>query len=264
MAFGAQLEDFLMQQCESLAACEFANGNDNDLGAVLNRYLRAVEAAADTEMLTSILLLEGNSLRHGAAPRLPPEYCSAIDGIEIGPKAGSCGTAAHLGHAIYVTDIASDPLWADWRDLALEHGLSACWSTPILGDTQTVLGTFAIYHLTPRSPTREEVRAIDTITEHVARAIAWSRGTETPSAEQVKADAPSAPFLRLVEGTGANRLSAQEIKRDFDALIDAIDAVLARLVTFDPDSLYIRPLERAKAAAEKGKAIAQRQLSTSA
>jgi GAF domain-containing protein len=259
MAFAAQLEGFL-KQCETLAACEFANGNDNDLGAVLNRYLLAVEAAADTEMLTSILLLDGKSLRHGAAPRLPAEYCSAVDGIEIGPKAGSCGTAAHVGHAIYVTDIATDPLWADWRDLALEHGLRACWSTPILDDTQTVIATFAIYHLTPRAPTSEEVRAIDTITEHVARAIAWSRATEAASAEEIKADAPSAPSLRLVGGADVDLPSAQELKGSFDVLVDAIDVELAKLVTLDPYSLYIRPLQRAKAAAEKGKALAQRHL----
>ena len=91
MAFAAQLEGFL-KQCETLAACEFANGNDKNFGECLTAILLAVEAAADTEMLTSILLLDGKSLRHGAAPRLPAEYCSAVDGIEIGPKAGSCGT----------------------------------------------------------------------------------------------------------------------------------------------------------------------------
>jgi hypothetical protein len=260
MTFAAQLEGFL-RQCETLAVCEFANGNDNDLGAVLDRYLRAVEAAADTEMLTSILLLDGNCLRHGAAPRLPGEYCSAVDGVEIGPNTGSCGTAAHLGHAIYVTDIASDPLWTDWRDLALGHGLRACWSTPIFDDKQTVLATFAIYHLTPRAPTREEVRAIEKITEHVARAIAWSRGAQPPSNDQVRPSARSAPSLKLVAGADADLLNARELKGSFDALVDAIDAVLDKLDTVDPDSPYIRPLRRAKVAAEKGKAIAERHLS---
>ena len=260
MGFALQLEGFL-EQCDSIAAREFADNNDNDLGKILNRYLLAVEAAADTEMLTSILLLDGNCLRHGAAPRLPAEYCKAVDGVEIGPNAGSCGTAAHLGHAIYVTDIATDPLWADWRDLALQNGLRACWSTPIFDDRQTVLATFAIYHRTPRAPTSGEVRAIDTITEHVARAISWSRGAQIPSAEVVKTKPPSAPHLKLVVGADADTPSAHDVYRDFEALVGAIDAVLAKLVTNDPDSFYIRPLERAKTAAEKGRAVAQRQLS---
>ena len=99
-------------------------------------------------MLTSILLLEGSTLRHGAAPNLPPAYCSAIDGSEIGPREGSCGTAAFFGRPVYVTDIDTDPLWADYRELALAHGLRACWSTPIFNDQAAVIGTFAIY----RSP----------------------------------------------------------------------------------------------------------------
>src|SRR3954463_6887985 len=124
MAFAAQLEESLRLR-ESVVPGELANGDS--LGAVLSRYLVPVADAADTDMLTSILLLDGNQLRHGAAPNLPTAYCSAIDGAEIGPGAGSCGTAAYCGHPIYVSDIASDPLWADYRHVALDHGLRACW-----------------------------------------------------------------------------------------------------------------------------------------
>jgi len=84
--------------------------------------------------LSSILLLDPktNHLRHGAAPSLPASYTEAIDGAAIGPSAGSCGTAAYRAEPVIVSDIANDPLWADYRDLALAHGLRACWSTPIL------------------------------------------------------------------------------------------------------------------------------------
>ena len=146
----------------------------------------AVEASAETDLLTSILLLDadGRRLRHAAAPSLPKSYCDAIDGGEIGPEAGSCGTAAFLGHAVYVTDIATDQLWKDYRDIALEHGLRACWSTPICDGAGSVLGTFAVYHLSPRSPTRDEVDAIRLITGHVAQAIICSRnGGEGTMAE---------------------------------------------------------------------------------
>ena len=70
-------------------------------------------------------------VRHGAAPSLNETFIRAIDGQPIGPKAGSCGTAAYRKEPVYVTDIASDPLWEDYRDIALAHGLRACWSTPI-------------------------------------------------------------------------------------------------------------------------------------
>jgi hypothetical protein len=258
MAFALQLEASLRNR-ESLAPHELANGDGVD--AVLSRYLLAIEAAADTDMLTSILLLDGNKLRHGAAPSLPLTYCSAIDGIEIGPKAGSCGTAAYCGHPIYVTDIATDALWDDYRDLALEHGLCACWSTPIFDEKQTIVGTFAIYHLTPRSPTRDEVRAIETITEHVARAITWSIGAQEPSVEEFHVTVPVRPPLRLVVGASENQLSVLKIISDFDALIEAIDKVLANAAVSEPESAYISSLRRAKATAEKGKALAQRHAS---
>src|SRR6202007_2448701 len=97
-----------------------------------------------------------NRLRHGAGPSLPTKYAEAIDGAVIGPSVGSCGTAAYRAEPVIVSDIATDPLWADFRDLASAHELRACWSTPILSSAGKVLGTFAIYYREPRSPSSEE------------------------------------------------------------------------------------------------------------
>jgi GAF domain-containing protein len=147
------------------------------LESVLDRYLLEVEDAADSDIQTSILLLdnERRCLLHGAAPSLPKAYCDAIHGIEIGPSVGSCGTAVYVGHSIFVTDIATDPLWENFRDLALEHDLRSCWSTPIRSDDEEVIGTFAIYHSTARAPTEDEILAIKGISGHVARALATFR-----------------------------------------------------------------------------------------
>ncbi|RYF38050.1 MAG: GAF domain-containing protein, partial [Comamonadaceae bacterium] len=102
------------------------------LHEVLEVLVHTAESQSSVSFLCSILLLDedGKHLRHGAAPSLPDAYNAAIDGIAIGPAVGSCGTAAHFGHSIYVTDIARDPLWVNFKDLALQHGLRACWSTP--------------------------------------------------------------------------------------------------------------------------------------
>lgn len=114
-------------------------------------------------MMCSILLLDadGRHLRHGAAPSLPTDYINAIDGMEIGPSVGSCGTAAHTGRTVIVSDIATDPLWADFKELALSHGLRACWSVPILGEGGRVLGTYAMYYQEPRAPQPEELAAYE-------------------------------------------------------------------------------------------------------
>ncbi len=147
------------------------------LSEILDGLLRAVEAVSGDDTLTSILLLDpdGTHLLHGAAPSLPQAYNAAIHGVEIGPKVGSCGTAAYLGHPVYVTDIAGDPLWANFKDLAAEHGLRACWSTPIEGADGKLLGTFAVYHRTPRSPTRDELDAINLVSRSAAAAIQRQR-----------------------------------------------------------------------------------------
>ncbi len=147
------------------------------LGQILELLLAAVELQFEGAMLASILLLDakGERLRHGGAPSLPKDYCSAIDGLKIGPNVGSCGTAAYLGHPVYVTDIRSDPLWTDFRDLAGAHDLRACWSTPINGSDGKILGTFAIYYRTPRSPTTDELEAIKHVISTAAEAIERAR-----------------------------------------------------------------------------------------
>jgi PAS domain S-box-containing protein len=124
------------------------------LPATLDALLRFLEAQSPG-MLCSILLLDadGGHVRHGAAPSLPAAFTRAIDGEPIGPVAGSCGTAAWRREAVFVADIATDPLWAGYRDVALGFGLRACWSTPICDAQERVLGTFAIYYREPGLPT---------------------------------------------------------------------------------------------------------------
>src|ERR1700687_2271437 len=118
------------------------------------------------------------SARRGAAHGLPITYTQAIDGAVIGPSAGSCGTAAYRAEPVIVSDIATDPLWADYRDLASAHGLRACWSTPILSSAGRVLGTFAIYYREPRSPTPQEQNLIEQITHLASIAIERERAEE--------------------------------------------------------------------------------------
>jgi PAS domain S-box-containing protein len=54
---------------------------------------------------------------------------------------------------VIVEDIATDPLWVTYRDFALSFGLRSCWSVPIVGVGDAVLGTFALYDKVPRKPT---------------------------------------------------------------------------------------------------------------
>lgn len=196
MPFGAGLRQSLqVRDCE--AVTEFMRGDS--LEDVLDRHLLAVEEAAESELLTSVLLVsrDGKRLSHGAAPNLAQSYREAIDGCEIGPSAGSCGTAAYLGRPIYVSDIANDALWNDYRHLALPLGLLSCWSTPIRSPDGSLIGTFAIYHRTIGDPSRDELEAIEMITGSVAQAIMSARDGEIFNAP-VAGYAGTPPRLRLV------------------------------------------------------------------
>jgi len=146
---------------------------------ILDALCRLVEELA-TGSLSSILLLEAdtNRLWHGAASSLPRPYVDAIDGSVIGPTTGSCGTAAYRAEPVIVSDIATDPLWADYRDLALAHGLRACWSTPILSSEGRVFGTFAVYYREPRSPTPQDHGVIEQITHLASIAIEREQAEE--------------------------------------------------------------------------------------
>ena len=142
------------------------------LPEILSTLVCMIEAQSPG-MLCSVLLLspDGNHIQHGAAPNLPEHYVKAVDGAPIGPKIGSCGTAMYRGERVVVTDILTDPLWEDYRELARGTGLRACWSTPILSRRGKVLGSFAMYYTEPQAPSGEEARLTEVATRLAAKAI---------------------------------------------------------------------------------------------
>jgi len=151
------------------------------LPSILTQLVRVAEQQGSAGLLASILLLDddGIHLRHGAAPSLPDTYNRAIDGVEIGPSVGSCGTAAYRREPVVVSDIATDPLWASFKDLAMEHGLRACWSTPVMSSRGQVLATFALYYRKPTLPGPDDRSVIQMLTRTCALAIEHKRAERT-------------------------------------------------------------------------------------
>src|SRR5271154_1598240 len=132
------------------------------LTEVLTSVTRLIEAHSDG-MLCSIFVLDkdGQHLRYAAAPNLPESYRAATDGLAIGPNAGSCGAAAYLRQPVFAADILSDPNWVRFRNSAMQAGLRAAWSSPILSHAGRVLGTFGMYYREVRSPSPTEIQLID-------------------------------------------------------------------------------------------------------
>ena len=150
------------------------------LSKVLETLARDTEAQSNDGMLCSILLFDeaAQRLKHGAAPSLPAAYTRAIDGVTIGPHVGSCGTAAYERKPVFVSDIASDPHWRDYKDLATAHGLAACCSTPVFSSQGALIATVAMYYRQPHEPRPHDRQLLHRATQLAAIAIERNHAAE--------------------------------------------------------------------------------------
>ncbi|MFF4016386.1 SpoIIE family protein phosphatase [Streptomyces sp. NPDC001843] len=177
---------------------------DAPLDETLARMATAIEALSP-DLIVSVLLVDpdGQRLRHGTAPRLPDFYNEAIDGTPIAEGAGSCGTAAHRRRPVTVTDIATDPLWRDYRELASRAGVAACWSTPIQGADGRLLGTFAMYHRTPKVPADKDVALSAAFARIAALAVERHSAMEASRAAQEREREAREDLAFLLEASTA-------------------------------------------------------------
>ncbi|WP_407285484.1 SpoIIE family protein phosphatase [Streptomyces sp. BP-8] len=177
---------------------------DAPLREILTDMARAIEDLAP-ELIVSVLLADpdGRHLRHGTGPSLPDFYNEAIDGVATGPNVGSCGTAAYLRAPVIVSDIATDPRWAGYEDLARRAGLAACWSTPILGADDELLGTFAMYHRTPKVPADKDVALSAAFARITALAIQRHRAMEAGRAAQEREKAAREDLAFVLDASTA-------------------------------------------------------------
>lgn len=154
--------------------------HNEPLGKILETIVLTAEAQSDSHLLGSILLMDqdGKHLRHGAGPSLPQAYNTAVDGLEIGPASGSCGTAIFTGKEVTVQDIENDPLWAKYKDFVRTFGLRACWSMPILSSRGKPLGTFALYYPTVRKPSANDLEVVKLLARTAGIVIEWHQNIQ--------------------------------------------------------------------------------------
>ncbi len=135
---------------------------NEDLKLILNVLCQKAQVY-NPEMLCSVLRLNDHekTLHPIASVSLPEFYCQALDGVHIGSGVGSCGTAAFIKERVIVEDINTHPYWTQYKELALEAGVQACWSEPIIGADGVVFGTFAMYYRVPQKPTEEDFKFIE-------------------------------------------------------------------------------------------------------
>lgn len=139
---------------------ELSAQRDTPLSDVLCDYILGIEALY-RGMYCSILGVQHNRLVNWVAPSLPQSYIAAVHDMPVGDNVGSCGTAAYRKKRVIVSDIATDPKWKAQKDLALSHGLKACWSQPIIDPKGDVIAVLGIYYKKAKIPDPGELLIID-------------------------------------------------------------------------------------------------------
>src|SRR3981189_1534221 len=201
------------------------------LAEVLDDLCRTIDAQAP-DAISSVLLMDpdGKRLRPGAVSRVPSGFIQAIAPLTIGPCVGSCGTAAFLKKPVIVSDIASDPLWVDFRDIALSHGLRAAWSQPLISKNGEVLGTFCLYYPEVRSPNGSDLRLLEGAGHVAVIAIEGERtqAAHTKAFEEIKTSeaqlreiVDAIPHSITVLGPDVNPLNVNRVALDYTGLTRA-------------------------------------------
>jgi PAS domain S-box-containing protein len=157
------------------------------LRTILNEFLNGIQQIFPG-MLCCVLTLDedGRSVRLLSAPGLPAVYAGAFDGLQIGPSAGSCGTAMYRKKKVIVADIATDPLWSSHKDMALQFGLRACSSVPVVNEQKEVLAALAVYYKTTRTPSELEWNVIESAAALVTLIIENKRAEERLLQQEVQ------------------------------------------------------------------------------
>ncbi|MEU0538235.1 GAF domain-containing protein [Nocardia sp. NPDC005978] len=226
---------------------------DAPLSEVLDGMARCIEDLAPEPILVSVLLADpdGLHLRHGAAPSLPDFYNRAIDGIATGEGVGSCGTAAHRRTPVIVTDIGADPFWDEFRELAERAGVAACWSTPLLARDGALLGTFAMYHPTPRTPDEVDLALARLFADTASLAIERHHIETAKARAEAQTEAARAALAEAIHAEQQLRAEAEQRALAATELTTRLQAAAeAQADAPHPDLCQLGGSERCSAAAE--------------
>jgi PAS domain S-box-containing protein len=207
------------------------------LPAVLNDLCSTIDEQSPG-LISTVLVLDsdGQRLWPVAGPGIPQGWTRLISPLVIGPGAGVCGTAAYRKERVVVSDVANDPLCADFREAALSYGWKACWSTPLLSTTGLVLGTFAIYCREIRSPGKRDLLLIERAT-HIAQ-IAIERDRTQDSLRQAQANLAHATRVTMMGELTAS--IAHEVNQPLAAVINNANACISLLPDGDPNLEEVR------------------------
>jgi len=224
-------------------------GDGASLEGILDELCRSIEVQAPTTVSTVLLMApDGKHLWHAAGRHVPRDWLPAISPLPIGPRADCCGAAAFFKQRVIIADVATDPVWSDeHRQLALENGILAAWSQPILTQDREVLGTFALYAKGPRTPTDAELELIEGAGHIALIAIGRQRSQETlrKSEAELRRITDVIPQAIIVLAPDGRTLYANRVTLEYSGLnLEDVTSADFRQRVFHPDDLERVAAER--------------------
>jgi diguanylate cyclase (GGDEF)-like protein/PAS domain S-box-containing protein len=214
-----------------------------DLRITLEAITDVVERVAP-ECICAIRLLDeqGGRLQVCAGPRMPAGYVSAMDGVAVAARNGSCAAAVYLQRQVIVADLARDALWENVRAEALAADLRACWSTLLHASDGRILGTIALYFRTPRSPQRRDFDLMSRMAQLAGIAIERRLAEAALKASEVRY---RRLFDNVMEGVYSSTCEGRFV---------SVNPALARMVglssadellSLSTETIYLDPADRA-------------------
>ena len=146
-----------------------------------DEILRDVCLSLERELPASVVgvtILDHAALQfeHAIFPSLADDYATALEGILVADRPGSCALAVFDGRTIECTDVAFDGRFSEgWKQLGLKHGLRALISIPARDREGTTLGTLVVTYQ-PGAPLSDGQRALaDAIASLVGQVLVYRR-----------------------------------------------------------------------------------------
>jgi two-component system NarL family sensor kinase len=137
------------------------------LVAVLDAVCRIIDQRSGLMSAVFLVDADGKRLTQAAGPHLPDEWRRATTSLPLTPTTTTCGAAVSRREQVVASDVASDPLFEGFHELARADAIAATWSTPLYARDRRVLGTFVVLSSTPGPPSEANLELVTRAT-HLA------------------------------------------------------------------------------------------------